>query len=71
MTPQEFIDLFLDRLMTKKLVALFDDLKSAERMLMLELFPTANENADRAEEIWEEFKNNNDVNLWWNSLGKK
>lgn len=71
MTPQEFIELFLDMLTTKKLVALFDDLKETEQLLMLELFPCVNENADRAEEIWKEFRDNNDVQLWWDSLGKK
>ena len=58
----EFIDLVYDRLMTKKLVALFDNYKRAEQDIFLELFPCVCDEADLAEKIWLAHKVDFDVN---------
>jgi len=65
----EFIDLIYDRLLTKKLVALFDDFNKAEGDLFLELFPCVCDEADLGEKIWEYHKNDIDVNKWFDGIG--
>lgn len=63
-----FISEVLDRLMIKKLVALFDDYDTAEGDLFLELFPCVSDDADLADEIWLSYKSENDIRKWFNSL---
>lgn len=66
-----WLEQILDRLMMKKLVALFDDFDNAIADVMLEAYPYANEQADMAKECWEGFMKDMgpEVREWFNELG--
>ena len=66
-----FIAEIKNRLLMKRTIALFDDLKSAESDLFLEAYPVRSDEGTLAPKVWQSYKDDpetEDVEAWFNSL---
>jgi hypothetical protein len=67
----ELIRIYMDRLTTKKLIALFNDFKAANDDVIMELCGEFREQADAIKMVVDHFSEMCDMKAWFEDLGKR